>query len=104
MDNRNLIEFPAGSMFWFKPAALAPLLDSGLTFADFPEEHGQIDGTIAHAIERAFLFIVETAGFSWVKVDSDEKIFNMTPILKSRSVDELDANIERARHSVLKKY
>ncbi len=103
-DSRNLIEFPAGSMFWFKPEALAPLLDSDLTFEDFPEESGQIDGTIAHAIERAFLFIVEAAGFSWVKIDSDEKFFNMTPILKSRSQKELDANIERARHCVLKKY
>ena len=104
VDNRNLIEFPAGSMFWFKPKALAPLLDSGLTFDDFPEERGQIDGTIAHAIERAFLFIVEAAGFSWVKVDSDEKFFNMTPILKSHSQEELTSNIELAQHSVLKKY
>ncbi|MBQ3336650.1 MAG: hypothetical protein IKO05_08870 [Selenomonadaceae bacterium] len=104
VDNRNLIEFPAGSMFWFKPKALAPLFDSGLTFDDFPEERGQIDGTIAHAIERAFLFIVEAAGFGWVKVDSDEKFFNMTPILKSHSQEELAANIERARHSVMKKY
>ncbi len=104
VDNRNLIEFPAGSMFWFKPRALAPLLDSGLTFDDFPEERGQIDGTIAHAIERAFLFIVEAAGFGWVKVDSGEKFFNMTPTLKSHSQEELTANIERARHSVLKKY
>lgn len=104
IDNRNLIEFPAGSMFWFKPQALAPLLDSGLTFDDFPKESGQIDGTIAHAIERSFLFMVEAAGFSWVKVDSNEKFFGMTPILKSYSQAELEANIERACHSVLKKY
>ena len=104
IDTRHLIEFPAGSMFWFKPQALAPLLDSGLTFEDFPEERGQIDGTLAHAIERAFLFIVESAGFSWVKVDSGEKFFNVTPILKSSSQAELNANIERARHSVLKRY
>ena len=104
MDNRHLIEFPAGSMFWFKPKALAPLFDCGLTFDDFPEECGQVDGTLAHAIERAFLFIVETSGFSWVKVTSDEKKFSMTPILKSSSQAELNANIERARHSVLKRY
>lgn len=104
IDNRHLIEFPAGSMFWFKPKALAPLLNSGLTFDDFPEELGQIDGTIAHAIERAFLFIVETAGFSWVKIDSGKKQFRMTPILKSSSQEELDANILKAQHSVLKRY
>ena len=104
IDSRHLMEFPAGSMFWFKPKALAPLLDSGLTFDDFPEECGQLDGTIAHAIERAFLFIVEAAGFRWVKVDSNDKNFNMTPVLKSRSQAELDANIARAWHSVLKRY
>ena len=96
IDNRNLIEFPAGSMFWFKPEALAPLLNSDLTFDDFPEECGQVDGTIAHAIERAFLFIVEASGFIWIKVDGDG--------LKSSAQAELDANIARARHSVLKKY
>ncbi len=96
IDNRHLLEFPAGSMFWFKPKALAPLLDSDLTFNDFPEEHGQVDGTLAHAIERAFLFIVEASGFIWAKVDGAG--------LKSSSRAELDANILKAWHSVLKKY
>ena len=103
IDNRRLIEFPAGSMFWFKPKALAPLLESNLTFDDFPEERGQIDGTIAHAIERAFLFIVEAAGYSWIKIVADEKNFG-TPILKSSSQVELDKNISKAWHSVLKRY
>ena len=104
IDNRHLIEFPAGSMFWFKPKALAPLLDSNLTIEDFPEERGQLDGTIAHAIERAFLFIVETAGFIWVKIDNGENNLGMTPILKSSSQAELDENISKTWHSVLKKY
>ena len=104
IDQRNLLEFPAGSMFWFKPKALAPLLDSDLTFDDFPEEGGQIDGTIAHALERAFLFVVEAAGFIWLKIDSDGKFFNTTPLLKSSSQAELDKNIFKAWHSVLKRY
>ncbi len=102
VDERNLIEFPAGSMFWFKPKALAPLFDSGLTFDDFPEECGQLDGTLAHAIERAFLFIVEATGFCWVKIDGGGKNFDMTPTLQSNSQAELDANISAAHHSVLK--
>ncbi len=104
VDERNLIEFPTGSMFWFKPKSLAPLLNCGLTFKNFPEECGQIDGTLAHAIERAFLFIVEASGFQWLKVDCDNKFFGATPILKSHSQTELDANISKAWHSVLKRY
>ena len=104
VNKRNLIEFPTGSMFWFKPKALAPLIDSDLTFEDFPEECGQVDGTLAHAIERAFLFIVEASGFRWVKIDSGGNFFGATPTLKSRSQAELDANIFAAWHSVLKRY
>ena len=44
--------FPTGTMFWCKPALLKPLLDWNLTWQDFDEEGGQIDGTIAHSIER----------------------------------------------------
>ena len=104
IDNRNLIEFPAGSMFWFKPQALAPLLDSDLTFEDFPEESGQVDGTIAHAIERAFLFIVEASGFIWTKIDNGENNLGITPLLNTASQAALDENISKAWHSVMKKY
>ena len=44
--------FPTGTMFWCKPELLKPLLDWNLTWQDFDEEGGQIDGTIAHSIER----------------------------------------------------
>ena len=104
IDNRNLIEFPAGSMFWFKPKALAPLLESDLTFEDFPEERGQLDGTIAHAIERAFLFIIETSGFIWTKIDNGENNLGITPLLESSSQAELDENISKTWHSVVKRY
>lgn len=44
--------FPAGSMFWARVAALAPMLDAHFHEEDFEEEAAQIDGTLAHAIER----------------------------------------------------
>ena len=44
--------FPTGTMFWCKPDVLKPILDWGLTFQDFDSEGGQIDGTLAHSIER----------------------------------------------------
>jgi O-antigen biosynthesis protein len=52
LDKQRLLEFPSGSMFWGKSAALRPLLDLQLQFSDFPDEDGQIDGTLAHSIER----------------------------------------------------
>lgn len=67
--SKNLVlEFPSGSMFWGRSAALRPLLDLDLAFEDFPEEGGQIDGTLAHAIERSVLISAEAAHFEWLKV------------------------------------
>jgi hypothetical protein len=62
------LEFPSGSMFWARPMALSPLLSLQLAPDDFPEEAGQVDGTVAHAIERLFLFACERAGYSWISV------------------------------------
>ena len=44
--------FPVGTMFWCKPKVLKPILDWGMGWEDFDQEAGQIDGTIAHSIER----------------------------------------------------
>lgn len=68
IDKNLVLEFPSGSMFFGRTAAIRPLLDVGLTFDDFPEEAGQIDGTLAHAVERSMLMIAESAGFEWLKV------------------------------------
>ena len=62
------LDFPSGSMFWGRCAAIRPLLDLHLAVEDFPEEAGQVDGTLAHAIERCVLHAVETAGYRWAKV------------------------------------
>jgi hypothetical protein len=68
LDKMHLLEFPSGSMFWGRTAALRPLLDLRLQPADFQDEAGQMDGTLAHAIERAFLYLAEVAGCRWAKI------------------------------------
>lgn len=56
--------FGAGSMGWWRLEALRPLLDAHLHPNAFETEHGQIDGTLAHAIERVLGACCEEAGFS----------------------------------------
>ena len=46
------IEFPAGSMFWYRPSALKSITGHNWHIDDFPAETGQVDGTLMHAIER----------------------------------------------------
>ena len=60
--------FAAGSMFWFKRDALSPFLEPGL-LPLFETEEGQVDGTIAHAIERLFALVAESRGHVTLSVD-----------------------------------
>lgn len=54
--------FGAGSMGWWRLQALRPLLDAHLHRSAFEDEQGQIDGTLAHAIERVLGACCERAG------------------------------------------
>jgi hypothetical protein len=57
------IEFPTGSMFWAKTAALKPLLEHPFAIDDFEIETGQTDRTIMHAIERSLSHICLAQGY-----------------------------------------
>lgn len=60
--------FFAGTMFWFRPAALAGLRAMTLQEDDFPIEMAQTDGTPAHALERLIWPIVEQTGFRVIDI------------------------------------
>lgn len=56
-------DFFEGTMFWIRPAALAPLRKLRLAQSGFEGEEGHNDGAIEHAIERLFNHVVRIAGY-----------------------------------------
>jgi GT2 family glycosyltransferase/SAM-dependent methyltransferase/glycosyltransferase involved in cell wall biosynthesis len=90
LSPQQTLDFPSGSMFWARTAALEPLLDLGLSLGDFPPESGQTDGTLAHAIERLYLFVCERAGFSWLKLANPAYYMDTRTIVEITSPSALD--------------
>jgi O-antigen biosynthesis protein len=87
----HVIDFPSGSMFWARPAALAPITNLGLRAEDFPEETGQQEGTLAHIIERLFLFICEAAGYRWAKVCDVSTTLHPHTVIPIGTIADLEA-------------
>jgi len=56
-------DFPAGTMFWARTAALKPLFALGFEWEDYPREPAANDGTILNAIERLLPFVAAHAGY-----------------------------------------
>ena len=63
---------PLGTMFWFRPKAMECLFDKDWKYEDFPIEPNKTDGTILHAIERLYSFVVQQEGFYPAFVMTDE--------------------------------
>jgi lipopolysaccharide biosynthesis protein len=61
-------DFPAGTMFWFRPPALMPLVkrlrDGG--YEGFPGEPVSKDFTLLHVLERIMPIVCEFAGYKVV--------------------------------------
>lgn len=67
---------PLGTMFWFRPEALKTLFDVNWKYEDFPKEPNAHDGTLLHAIERIYPFVVQHEGYypAWVLSDKFARI------------------------------
>ena len=69
IQKNQQLDFPVGSMFWYRPKSLEPLFKLGLTAADFPGGRRiRRNGTLAHAIERLLILIAQKQGFSFKQV------------------------------------
>lgn len=60
--------FPVGNMFWAKTKAIAPLFDGSIQMIDFPQEEGQINLTIAHAIERSWVYVAQSQRYDYTRI------------------------------------
>lgn len=88
------LDFPTGSMFWARPAALRPMLDFGVGLGDYADEAGAI--TYAHALERLLLRACEHSGHTWLKIARSGSDEVTPPPLSVLSVNQLDEMIGAA--------
>lgn len=62
--------FPVGNMFWVRTLAAEKLFDYGFASDDFDKEKGQDNATLAHAIERAWVYIVKEDDYTYRKMQN----------------------------------
>lgn len=62
--DQGVARFPAGSVYWIKPIMIGMIRSLGLTEEMFEPERGQVDGTLAHAVERGIGLIAASAGLA----------------------------------------
>ncbi|MEO1552029.1 MAG: glycoside hydrolase family 99-like domain-containing protein, partial [Pseudomonadota bacterium] len=56
------LRFPGGSIYWLKASVVSLIRGMALTPEDFTAEAGQVDGTTAHAMERAIGYLAQAGG------------------------------------------
>jgi lipopolysaccharide biosynthesis protein len=59
--SRETLSFPAGSIYWLKPLMVGLLKSLRLTEDHFEIETAQVDGTLAHALERGMGYLAMAA-------------------------------------------
>jgi GT2 family glycosyltransferase/lipopolysaccharide biosynthesis protein len=66
------LPFPAGSFFLARTDAIRPMLDGAYALEDFEPEAHQVDGTLAHAIERMFVLVATRRGYTFRQIRAEK--------------------------------
>ena len=77
-NEHTLCVAPLGTCFWFRAEAMKKLFrglnGNGWSYEDFPREPNKTDQTVLHAIERAYAYFVQDAGFYPCFLYSDKNV------------------------------
>ena len=95
------LDFPSGSMFWGRSAALKPLLDLGLTLDEFQVEDGQLDNSLGHVIERLYYFVCEKSGYRWIKVANPKLVSYENKIIFVEKRKDLNLLVKNAQYNLI---
>lgn len=71
----EILQFPAGSMFWAKEEALDALFGLSLTWDDFGYEEGKNDGTLAYVFERITAKVARESGYKLAIFNVDQNVY-----------------------------
>ena len=104
-DMPSVFNYPAGSFFWARTDALRPLFERGYTYEDFPQEHGQTDGTLAHALERIVPFVSRKQGYDdyilYLKDEDTVKNKSLRPFFNTFKTDKEILTMKLASYDVI---
>jgi lipopolysaccharide biosynthesis protein len=68
-DSIKALNFVAGTMFFARVDALSPMLNLAISESEFETEAGQVDGTLAHALERAIAISCSAKSYEITNTD-----------------------------------
>lgn len=63
--NLSMLVFPYGNMYWYRPAAIAPLWQTPWKRSDIPAEPLPTNGTLLHALERLPVYVAWDQGYDY---------------------------------------
>ena len=67
-NDKHNKDFPCGNMFIARTNAIRHFFSTKLTSTDFPDESGQLSGTLQHYVELMWKYLVDYNGYKYVEI------------------------------------